>query len=116
MWKSRSIAAAAALLAAFVAPRAHAVGVEAALDVKPAWAYIVGGLAGGVGGGVGGFFVEQGDPPESARVSMLLLAGGMVFAIPTTIAILSATAYEPPAEYVHRPVPRLLRRQARVSG
>src|SRR6185295_18636203 len=95
MLKGRSIAAAAGLLAAFLAPPARAAGtedasptakgivggallggeavmlVEAALDVKPAWAYIVGGLAGGVGGGVGGYFVEQGDPPESARISML---------------------------------------------
>jgi predicted lipid-binding transport protein (Tim44 family) len=129
MRQGRSIAAAAALLAAaLLAPTAYAdeldasptgkgiVGgallgaeavtlVEAALDVKPAWAYIVGGLAGGVGGGVGGFFVEQGSSPEAARISMLLLAGGMVLAVPTTVAILSTTAYEPPAEYVQDQAP-----------
>ncbi len=70
--------------------------VEAALDVKPAWAYLVGGAVGGIGGGVGGYFVEQGS---SARPSLLLLAGGIVLAIPTTVAVLSVTSYDPPADY-----------------
>jgi hypothetical protein len=70
---------------------------EAAFKVRPAWAYVVGGLAGGAAGGVGGYFVEdQGD----ARAPMLMLAGGLAFAIPTVVAVLSATAYEPPANYV----------------
>jgi hypothetical protein len=76
--------------------------VEAALDVKPAWAYIVGGLAGGVAGGVGGWVVEDsGD----ARASMFLLAGGMALAIPTTVAVLATTAYEPPPDYVQDKAP-----------
>jgi len=71
--------------------------VEAAADVQPTWAYVVGGLAGAAGGGVGGYFIEQeGD----AKLSLLMLAGGMALAIPTTVAVLSATAYEPPLEYV----------------
>ncbi|HKY36074.1 MAG TPA: hypothetical protein VJN18_09055 [Polyangiaceae bacterium] len=70
---------------------------EAAFDVQPAWAYIVGGLAGGAAGGVGGYFVEQeGD----ARVPMLMLAGGLAFAIPTVVAVAVATHYEPPADYL----------------
>lgn len=69
---------------------------EAALKVKPAWAYAVGGLAGGIGGGVAGYFAEQGS---SAKLPLYLLAGGMALAIPTTVAVLSATAYEPPADY-----------------
>ncbi|MCA9632055.1 MAG: hypothetical protein KC766_30585 [Myxococcales bacterium] len=69
---------------------------EAALDVKPPWAYAVGGLAGGIGGGVAGYFAEQGG---SAKLPLYLLAGGMALAIPTTVAVLSATAYEPPADY-----------------
>jgi hypothetical protein len=76
--------------------------VEAAFDVEPTWAYIVGGVAGGIGGGIGGYFVEQdGD----ARIPMLMLAGGMALAIPTTVAVLSATAYEPPADYVQDRAP-----------
>jgi hypothetical protein len=70
---------------------------EAAFSVKPTWAYVVGGLAGGAAGGVGGYFVEQqGD----ARGPMLMLAGGLAFAIPTVVAVLSASAYEPPAAYL----------------
>jgi len=72
--------------------------VEAALDVEPTWAYIAGGLGGAVAGGVGGYFVEHNT--DSGRVPMLMLAGGMLLVIPTTVAVLTATAYEPPAGYV----------------
>ncbi|HYP91466.1 MAG TPA: hypothetical protein VEQ59_25035, partial [Polyangiaceae bacterium] len=75
---------------------------EAAFGVKPTWAYIVGGLAGGAAGGVGGYFVEKQDSP---RVPMLMLAGGLAFAIPTVVAVLSATAYEPPAAYLQDQAP-----------
>ena len=66
--------------------------VEAAIGVQPWWGYAIGGGAGAVAGGVGGYFVDQANSPE---LSMSLLVGGLVFAIPTTIAILSATAYRP---------------------
>jgi hypothetical protein len=69
---------------------------EAAFKVKPTWAYLVGGLAGGVAGGIGGYFVERDD---ANKTSMYLLAGGMALIIPTTVAVLSAKAYEPPADY-----------------
>lgn len=71
--------------------------VEAAFRVQNTWAYIGGGVAGGVAGGVGGYFVER---DSSARYPMLMLAGGLTLAIPTTVAILSATAYEPPSTFV----------------
>ncbi|MDX2054294.1 MAG: hypothetical protein SFV15_17975 [Polyangiaceae bacterium] len=67
--------------------------VEAAADVKPAWAYIVGGLGGAAGGGVGGYFLEQ---SASAKTNMFLFTGGLLLAIPTTVAVLNARAYEPP--------------------
>jgi hypothetical protein len=70
--------------------------VEAAIDIGPAWAYIVGGAAGGIGGGIGGYYLEKTGEPKPA---MFLLAGGMALAIPTTVAVLNATAYEPPATY-----------------
>jgi hypothetical protein len=75
---------------------------EAAFGVKPAWAYVVGGVAGGAAGGVGGYFVEQQDEP---RAPLLMLAGGLAFAIPTVVAVLSATAYEPPANYLQDQAP-----------
>jgi hypothetical protein len=76
--------------------------VQAAADVEPAWWYFVGGGAGAIAGGVGGYFIEQ---EASPRVSMLMLAGGLVLAIPTTVAVLSATAYEPPADYLQDTAP-----------
>jgi hypothetical protein len=75
---------------------------EAAFKVQPTWAYVVGGLAGGAAGGVGGYFIER---DASAETTMLILAGGMALAIPTTVAILSATAYEPPASYTQDRAP-----------
>lgn len=72
--------------------------LEAAFKVRAPWAYVVGGLVGGAAGGVGGYFIEQ--ESDSARVPMFLLAGGLVLAIPTTVAVLSTTAYKPPADYV----------------
>src|SRR5262245_40024111 len=65
--------------------------VETAASTKPAWAYAVGGGLGAIGGGVGGYFAQQGDP----RISLYLLVGGMALALPTTVAVLSAAAYEP---------------------
>ncbi|HEY3498702.1 MAG TPA: hypothetical protein VGK73_28620, partial [Polyangiaceae bacterium] len=72
--------------------------IEAAADVQSPWAYLGGGLAGAAAGAVGGYFVEK--DATSARASMLLLAGGLTLAIPTTVAVLAATAYEPPADYL----------------
>jgi len=69
---------------------------EAAFKVKPGWAYLVGGVGGAAAGGVGGYFIEQ---EASPKTTMLILAGGMALIIPTTVAVLSATAYEPPASY-----------------
>ena len=76
--------------------------VEAAFDVQPTWAYIAGGAAGALAGGYVGYRIEQ---DQSARVSMLMLASGLTLAIPTTVAVLSATAYEPPVEYLQDTVP-----------
>ncbi len=72
--------------------------VEAAAGVQEPWWYVGGGIIGAGGGVVGGYFLEQED--ISPRTSMLLLAGGLTLAIPTTVAVLSATAYEPPADYL----------------
>ncbi|HEX6766184.1 MAG TPA: hypothetical protein VF103_11915 [Polyangiaceae bacterium] len=72
-------------------------GVEAAVGVQSPWAYVGGGIVGAGGGAVGGYFIDQEDNP---RTSMLLLAAGLTLAIPTTVAVLSATSYEPPADYL----------------
>lgn len=83
-------------------------GIEAAFGVRPAWAYLLGGALGAGAGGYGGYLVEQNASP---KVSLYMLAAGMALVIPTTVAVLEATAYEPPAEYrednpaVHFPAP-----------
>ena len=75
---------------------------EAAFKVKPAWAYLVGGVGGAAAGGIGGYFIEQDANPKT---TMLMLAGGMALVIPTTVLVLSATAYEPPANYTQDRAP-----------
>jgi hypothetical protein len=69
---------------------------EAIAGVKPAWAYIVGGLIGAGGGATAGHFIEKGGDP---KVSAYMLAGGVVLLIPTTVAVLQATSYTPPEDY-----------------
>src|SRR6478609_5290732 len=69
---------------------------EAAFKVQPAWAYVVGGVGGAAAGGIGGYFIEQDANPKT---TMVMLAGGMALVIPTTVFVLSATAYQPPANY-----------------
>lgn len=69
---------------------------EAAIDVSPDWLYYVGGAAGAVGGGIAGYYLED---SLSSQGNMFMLAGGMLLVIPTTVAVLSATAYEQSAEY-----------------
>ncbi len=75
---------------------------EAAFKVQPTVAYVVGGLGGAVAGGVGGYFIEQNASP---KLSLFILAGGMALAIPVTVAVLTATAYEPPASYTQDKAP-----------
>lgn len=70
--------------------------IEAGAGVQNKWAYLAGGLGGAAAGGVGGYFVEGMDSPKPAYY---LLAAGMAFIIPTTVALLQATSYKPPADY-----------------
>ncbi len=75
---------------------------EAAFKVQPGWAYLVGGVGGAAAGSVGGYFIEKDASPKT---TMVMLAGGMALIIPTTVAVLSATAYEPPASYTQDRAP-----------
>lgn len=75
---------------------------EAAIKVRPGWAYYLGGGAGLVGGGIAGHFLEDSLSPKSA---MYLLSAGMLLAIPTAVAALNATSYDTPLEYTQDTAP-----------
>lgn len=79
-------------------------GATAAFGVQPTWAYLLGGVLGAGAGGYGGYLVEQNASP---KLSLYMLAGGMALVIPTTVAVLEATSFRPPAEYTedHPTVP-----------
>src|SRR5690606_11200922 len=75
---------------------------EAALGVRPGWAYRVGCGAGSVGGGYVGYLFED---HVRLKAAMVLLACGLVRAIPAQIDALSACAYERPRDYVQDSAP-----------
>jgi len=67
--------------------------IEAAVGVKPWWGYALGGGLAAIGGGIGGFFIADATGPE---IPTALLVSSLVLAVPTTIFVLSQTAYRPP--------------------
>lgn len=75
----------------------------AIIDPDPWWPYLVFGLVGAGGGVAGGWAVEEasvdGDT-DTAEPSLYMLAGGMALVVPTLVAVLNATAYEPEEEEV----------------
>ncbi len=77
---------------------------EAALGVRPTWAYWVGALSGALLGGYVGYRVEQRARPE---IGDALLGAGIVFVIPTAVWIGNWHAPRPPhAAYEPRRPPR----------
>ena len=75
---------------------------EAAIKVKPAWAYYVGAGVGAIGGGIGGHFLES---SLSSREAMYMLSAGMLLLIPTTVAAMNAVSYDTPLEYTQDSAP-----------
>ena len=63
--------------------------------VKAWWPYVVFGAVGAGAGAVGGWAVEKVD---AAEPSLYMLAGGMALVVPTIVAVLNATAYDPAEE------------------
>ena len=70
---------------------------EAIVGVQPVWAYAVGGGAGALGGAIAGYASDQAG---GTSLSMGFVVAAIALAVPTTIAVLSATSYraEPTAE------------------
>lgn len=69
---------------------------EAALGVKPAWAYLAGGAAGAGAGALGGYYLGGTSSPVP---SSWALAGGIALVIPTMIAVVAATSFDPPNHF-----------------
>ena len=71
--------------------------IEAAAGARPTWAYLVGGGLGAIAGGVGGYFLEQAASGDTTLTGLSVgtLVVGLGLIIPTTIAVISATAYSP---------------------
>ncbi len=70
----------------------------AIIGPKDWWPYLVFGAVGAGGGAVGGYFVEQVDDGNTPEPSLYMLAGGLALVIPTVVAVLNATSYEPDDE------------------
>jgi hypothetical protein len=68
--------------------------IEAIIGVESVWPWIVFPALGGAGGGVGGYFLEKASPEGAVA----LLVSGMVFIIPTAVAVSASTAYDPAEE------------------
>lgn len=74
--------------------------IEAAAGARPRWAYILGAGLGAVAGGVGGYFLEQAATGDTTLtgISVGTLVLGLGLAIPTTIAVIGATGYNPESD------------------
>ncbi len=70
----------------------------AIIGVDDWWPYVVFGAVGAGGGAVGGYFVEDAIGDGSAEPALYMLAGGMALVVPTLVAVLNATAYDPTEE------------------
>jgi hypothetical protein len=90
--KEKAVASPKGLIGTSLLGAEVVIAVEAAIGVQPWYWYAIGGGAGAIGGGVGGYFIDRAG---NAPVSMSLFVGGLVLAVPTTIAMLNATTYKP---------------------
>jgi hypothetical protein len=70
---------------------------ESAFRLKSSWAYLAGGVGGAALGTVGGYYLIEKD--HGPRGPIYLLAGSLALVIPTLLAVLSASQFEPPTTY-----------------
>ncbi|MEM9191694.1 MAG: hypothetical protein AAGF12_21150 [Myxococcota bacterium] len=67
--------------------------VPALVGLEDLWAYIVFPIVGAAGGAVGGYFLF--DEPNRVEGSVAMLAIGLALIVPTLVATLALTAYDP---------------------
>jgi hypothetical protein len=65
---------------------------EAALGAKPGWMIAVGGVAGAGMGATAGYYIGHGG---TSTAPAFMLAGGLALVMPTLLAILTATHFDP---------------------
>lgn len=68
--------------------------IQEAAGTNEWWPYLVFPAVGAVGGVVGGYFVEQATQ-NSPEIDVAILAIGMALVVPTLVATLALTAYDP---------------------
>lgn len=85
--------------------------VPAMLGVSETWPYLVFPGVGAIGGGVAGIFLLQdgsfspGPGQGSPEISVVAFAVGLVGLIPSLVAVMSATAYDPETDEVAKRLP-----------
>lgn len=70
--------------------------IPALVGLHDLWAFIVFPIVGAAGGAVGGYFLF--DEPQRVEGSVAMLAIGMALIVPTLVATLALTAYDPSDE------------------
>ncbi len=70
---------------------------QSAFRLKSGWAYLAGGVGGAALGTVGGYYLIEKD--HGPRGPIYLLAGSLALVIPTLLAVLSASQFEPPSTH-----------------
>lgn len=73
--------------------------VQEAAGTNEWWPYLVFPALGAVGGIVGGYFMEQ-ETRNSPEIDVIFLAVGMALVVPTLVATLALTAYDPAQDAV----------------
>ena len=71
--------------------------IPALAGMEDAWPYIVFPVVGAGGGAVAGYFLL--DQPEHTEVGVITLAAGMLLIVPTIVATLALTAYDPESDF-----------------
>jgi hypothetical protein len=70
---------------------------ESAFRLKSGWAYLAGGVGGAAAGTLGGCYLIEKD--HGPRGPIYLFASSLALVIPTMLAVLTASQYEPPQTY-----------------
>ncbi len=71
--------------------------IPALAGMEDAWPYIVFPVVGAGGGAVAGYFLL--DQPDHTEAGVITLAAGMLLIVPSIVATLALTAYDPESDF-----------------